>query len=67
MVLLEVGQTCIEAGNPGRSQTGLHLNGIQVNSQKHSSLKRGENTLLGVHSEAKSMNVAEKDIPVMAH
>ncbi len=45
---------------------GLHLNGIQVNSQKHSSLRRGENTFLGVHSEAKSMNV-EDDVPVMTH
>ncbi len=28
------GQTRIEAGNTGRSQTGLHFNRIQANSQK---------------------------------
>ncbi len=63
----QIWQTCIEAGNPGWSQTALHLNRIQVNSQKHSLLRRGENTLLGVCSEAKSTNVAEDDIPVTAH
>ncbi len=30
-------------------------------------VEKGENTLLGVYSEAKSTNVAEDDIPVMAH
>ncbi len=46
---------------------GLHLNGIQVNPQKHGSLRWEEHTLLGVHSEAKRMNVAENDISVTTH
>ncbi len=49
------------------ARADLHLNGIQVNAQEHSSMRKGESTFLGVHSEAKSMNVAEDDIPVTAH
>ncbi len=45
----------------------MHLNGIQVNPQKHSLLRRGENTLFGICSEAKSTNVAEDDISVITH
>ncbi len=38
-----------------------------MNSQEHSSLRGEENTLLGVHFEAKRMNVVENDISVMTH
>ncbi len=51
---------------PSRT-TGLHLNRIQVNPQKHSLLRGEENTLLGVHSEAKRTNVMEDNISVTTH
>ncbi len=57
MAKLEAGHTCIETEGPGRNQTGLHLNGIQMNPQKHSLSRRCENTLFGFRSEAKSTNV----------
>ncbi len=48
----------VKIGYPGRSQTDLHLNGIQMNPQKQGSLRWEEHTLLGVHPEAKRMDVA---------
>ncbi len=35
--------------------------------QKHSLSRRGENTIFGVRSEAKSTNVVEDDISVITH
>ncbi len=46
---------------------GLHFTGIQMNPQKHRLLRRGEDTLFGVFSEAKSTNVTEDDISVIIH
>ncbi len=49
----------------------LRHDGIWTESKwtpkKHGSLRGEENTLLGVHSEAKRMNVAENDISVTTH